>query len=278
LVVINGIAWDHINVFPTEEIYVDQFIQLLRQLEKAADIVYNETDSLLAQLVVDNSDESHYLHPFKTPTFKVKSGMWEIKLSGKRKSVQVVGAHNMTNIAAAWKVCELLAIEIEDFLRHIATFEGAAIRMQKIVENERLVVFRDYAHAPEKVHATIEAARATYPDWELIACVELHTFSSLDLNYLSRYQNTLKQADHKMVFVNPQQFDKRRLKSFEVDDIKSSFNDNLLIYTQSVEDLQIRIQQVVTDKTVLLLMSSGNFNGLDAQSLVQTITASTKTL
>jgi len=267
MVVINGISWDHINVFPTEEEYVKQFADLLQSLGKAADVIYNQEDKRLEDLIKQFTNESHYLHPFKTPSSHARKGSWEIKLEGEIQQVQIIGKHNMANIAAAWKACELLSVELPDFLHYISTFKGAAIRMEIVHQDEDSIVIRDYAHAPEKVKATVDAVKATYKDHTVIACVELHTFSSLNREFLPLYAKTLNTADHAIVFVRPNQFVKRRMEPLKEEEIRKAFDEKQLIYTQSVESLQHQIKSLAKGKYVILLMSSGNFGGMEINQL-----------
>ncbi len=272
MVVINGISWDHINVFPTEEAYVKQFADLLQSLEKAADVIYNQEDKHLVQLIKQFTNESYYLHPFKAPSSQVRKGNWEIKLEGKKQQVQIIGEHNMVNIAAAWKACELLSVELPDFLHHISTFKGAAIRMEIVHQDENSVIIRDYAHAPEKVKATLDAVKTTFKDHTVIACVELHTFSSLNRDFLPRYSRTLTTADHAIVFVKPDQFAKRRMEPLREEEIRKAFDEKKLIYIQAVDDLQQQIKSFAKGKYAILLMSSGNFGGMEIHQLLKELT------
>ncbi|MEM9718498.1 MAG: Mur ligase family protein [Bacteroidota bacterium] len=268
ILVLNGISWDHINVFPTEEGYVEQFDLLLKSLEKAADIIYNEKDKRLKQLIEKNPDESYYLYPFKVPSYKVKEEKWEIKLEGKKQALDVIGKHNMANAAAAWEVCELLGLEIGDFLSYLQDFGGAKLRMETSFESPTLKIIRDYAHAPEKVQATVQAVADTYKDHKLIACLELHTFSSLDRSFLPQYHKTMKEADDALVFVNPKQFEKRRMKPLEDQEIITAFGHKNVAFIQDISHLMNRIKQRIEPKTVILMMSSGNFQGLNIADLL----------
>lgn len=260
IAVITGISWDHINVFPTEKEYNFQFARLLQSLEKAADIVYNQEDKLLASMVKEYVDESsQYPHPFGVPSYKVRDGVYEIKIEGERAAVKMIGKHNMANIAAAWEVCNLLSVEIADFMQHIATFTGAALRMETVSDTPGKLIIKDYAHAPAKVEATVEAVREKFKGQNLIACVELHTFSSLNKNYLPLYKNTLKKADHKIVYVNPHALEKRRMPAISKADLIAAFGEKSLVYVTNPDELRAAIRHAVSGKDVMLMMSSGNF-------------------
>ncbi|MDX2246385.1 MAG: Mur ligase family protein [Bacteroidia bacterium] len=268
IAVITGISWDHINVFPTEKEYNFQFARLLQSLEKAADIVYNQEDKLLSGLVKEYVDESsQYPHPFGVPSYKVKDGVYEVKIEGEKAAVKMIGKHNMANIAAAWEVCNLLSVEPAGFMKHIATFTGAALRMQTVVEDSQKLVIKDYAHAPAKVQATVEAVREKFKKRNLIACVELHTFSSLNKNYLPLYKNTLKKADHKIVYVDPHALEKRRMPAISQSDLTDAFAEKNLVYVTNPEELRQAIKKTVSGDDVMLMMSSGNFGGMDLSQL-----------
>lgn len=268
MVVINGISWDHINVFETEEIYDKQFELLLDSMEKAGTVIYNKEDAKLAVMAEKLiQDESLYVFDFSTPKYEITDQGFVIELEGERKEVGVIGKHNMQNIRAAWKVCQLLGVEILDFLEHISTFTGAKLRLEKIHEDDKQVIFKDFAHAPAKVEATVEAVREKFKSHNMIACVELHTFSSLNHKFLPHYKNTLQAADHKIVFVNPHATEKRKMKPIVKDDLSEAFGEDELVYVTNKEDLLKEIAAIRSDEDVVLMMSSGNFGGLDWNKL-----------
>lgn len=270
MLVLTNISWDHINVFPTEDIYLAQFETLLKQLKKAADVIYFEEDAQVQQLIEAHTDENlHYLHPYKVPSYKVSKEGFEIKLHGERQLVQVIGAHNMANIAAAWKACELLGVQLEDFLGQIATFRGAGIRLEVKHESEDLVIIRDYAHAPNKVEASVKAVKERYPHHHVVAVYELHTFSSLNQAFLPAYAHSLDQADTPMVFVNPAALLKRRLPPLEPAYVQTAFQHPQLTVLQEKETLLASLKKAQKGRTVYLLMSSGNLGGIDPMNLAK---------
>lgn len=269
ITVITGISWDHINVFPSEDIYEEQFTLLLESLEKAGDIMYNEGDARLRSLVETYTDaNSQYRYPFTTPKYKVKDGKYEIRLGGERAFVPLIGRHNMANLAAAWLVCKQLSVTIEDFLEYIQTFKGASIRLETLHQSDKLTLIRDYAHAPAKVAASVQAVRESYPKKNLIACMELHTFSSLDQGYLPLYEETMAQADHRIVYVNPKAVEQKRMPEITKSHLVKAFGDENLIHVSSAEEVKAAIAAVRTDDDVCLMMSSANFGGLDLNSLI----------
>ncbi|MCI4670118.1 MAG: Mur ligase family protein [Bacteroidia bacterium] len=269
ILAISNISWDHINVFPTEEVYLEQFEFLLQGLEKASSIIYHENDERLSDMVKEHTDpEIHYLYPYKTPAYKVEEEQFEIDLHGLTKKLKVIGAHNMANVNAAWKTCELLGVSLDQFLESISSFEGAGIRLEIIKENPGELLIRDYAHAPSKVKASVDAVKSNYPDKNVIACLELHTFSSLNKNFIPHYKGSLVPADHKLVFVNPKAIEKRRMEPIEEEFILESFGEGKLVFAKSVDEVKSFIQDARTGKDVILMMSSGNFGGMDLKSLI----------
>lgn len=271
MVSISGISWDHINVFPTEEEYVDQFRLLLNSLSKAADIIYCETDSRLVRLIEEETDaESQYLHPYSLPNYKTEGGKFVIEIDGHSETMSVIGKHNMANIQAAWQVCCLLGVEIEEFLLHIRSFTGAKLRLEVLKEGADQIIIRDYAHAPAKVEATVEAVREQFQGHQLIACVELHTFSSLNKAFLPTYQGSLSPADRKIVYVDPRALEKRRMPSITHQDLIDAFGESELIYVNTPEELQAEISGSTSGKDVLLMMSSGTFGGTQLDTLLDT--------
>ncbi len=265
MIAITGISWDHINVFPTEALYNAQFEALLDSLGKAGDVVYPAGDNHLARMVKDHTDEeSQYLHPFPLPSYRVKEGVYQIKINGKTQAVSLIGKHNMANIATAWEVCRLLSVEIEQFLLHISTFVGAKSRLETVLESDNRLVIKDYAHAPAKVKATVEAVRERYKKQNMIACFELHTFSSLNADFLPHYKNSLKGANHKIVYVDPHALEKRRMAPITAAQVIKAFGDKKIVVVTSPESLQTAIRATITKgQDVFLMMSSGNFGGTD---------------
>ena len=177
--------------------------------------------------------------------------------------VSVFGKHNMSNIEAAWQVCQLLAIKPDQFRSAIAGFKGAGIRLEIIRETEGKIIIRDYAHAPEKVLASVHATREKYPKVSLTACLELHTFSSLNPDFLPRYKNSLNQADRQIVYVNQDVWERKRMEPFSEEVVKKAFGDPKVQFVQSEEQLV----SALSGGGVKLMMSSGNFSNLDLSAI-----------
>ncbi|MFK7924971.1 MAG: glutamate ligase domain-containing protein, partial [Bacteroidia bacterium] len=244
--------------------------KLLQSAPKAANIIYDKNDKRLNKLVEEHTDsDTHYLYPYKTPKYKVKNGVYTLMLEDHNAPIRIIGKHNMTNIAGAWEVCKLLAVESQDFLKHISTFVGASSRLETIGEESRGLVIKDYAHAPAKVAATVDAVKERFPKRRLIAVVELHTFSSLNKAFLPHYRKSLSAADVRIVMVDPNAIAKRRMEPIDLEDLKAGFGHKDLLYVQNAEELAATLSSVRQgEKDVLLMMSSGKFDGLSLEDLV----------
>jgi len=268
MIVISGIAWDHINVFPTEKLYNDQFIQLIRSMDKAGMIIYNEDDALVRAMVKKYSDpELHYLYPYSLPVHKLKGEVYEVKIGAEKGMVPVFGKHNFSNLAAAAQVVKLLAMENRQFLNHIASFRGAAFRLEKIYEDDKTIVIKDFAHSPSKVRASVAAVAEMYDKKQIIACLELHTFSSLNKEFLRQYKKTLKLLRKKIVFVNAHTLKMKNMVPITREEIIQAFDDKDIQFVTSKEELLKALVLLKGIRNVFLMMSSGNFGNLDLKQL-----------
>jgi len=267
--VISGISWDHINVFPTEAEYGHQFEKLVAGMPKAGMIIFNEGDKRLVNIIKAHGDkEAYYLYPYKAPDYRIRNGKYEVKIKGNRQAVSVIGAHNMANLAAAWQVCALLAVEIEDFLRLISTFKGAGKRLEVIHEDGQNVIYKDFAHSPSKVKATAEAVAELHKKKNIIACLELHTFSSLSKEFLSQYKGSLKAVKNKIVYINEHTLKMKNLPAISRDELVAAFGDKKLIFASNAEELASEVAKMKGSENIFLMMSSGNFAGKDLKELV----------
>lgn len=269
VVVISGIAWDHINVFPTFEEYLDAFRQLLLAMPKAGMVIYNSEDALVSELVWRHTDEElHYRFAYETPTYRVHDHRTEIKLDSLRGTLPIYGKHNMANAAAAHQVAKLLAVDTGSFLKQMESFTGAGLRLQKVFESAQLTIVRDFAHAPSKVAATVQAVAEFYKDYNIVACLELHTYSSLNKAFLSQYRDTLKKVANKIVLISAHTLEIKRMEPVSVDEIHHAFHDNAIAYVTTQAGLVSAIQQKLhTGKNLVLLMSSGALDGLQVAEL-----------
>jgi len=267
IAVLSGIAWDHMNVFPTMEDYTKQFEIFIQLLPENARLIYSGDDPLLKKIIdrsgrCDLSVVRYNEHPH------INSGdAFSLEHNGKLIPVKVFGKHNMYNLSAAREVCRSLGIGDVDFYRAIQDFEGARNRLEKIGGNDQFSMYKDFAHAPSKVKATVEAVRSLYPIRKVVACFELHTYSSLNINFLPQYRGTLDQADEAIVYFNPHALEIKRLPMLVESAVKQAFNrTNLMVFSDS-NRLQDYLLKMNWENAVLLMMSSGNFNNADLEDL-----------
>lgn len=263
---ISGIAWDHINVFPREEDYLEQFRIFIEKTEVGGSLVYCMEDTILRNLVRSSSRILDYI-PYREQLSEIRDGKTCLLYDEKKYPVKVFGRHNMQNISGARTICELLGIDHESFYKAIGSFKGSARRMQKLEENKMCAIYLDFAHAPSKVKATTTALKEQYPGRHLTAILELHTFSSLNAGFLPRYQGSLEAADRAIVYYNPKTVAHKKLSEISADQVKSAFRkDNLLVYSNAEKLVQALLGSDWKDSN-LLIMTSGNFDGQDLESL-----------
>lgn len=268
ILVVTGISWDHINVFPSLKTYEEQFRRLLSTQAKASSIIYAKDDKVLSGMVKEYMvDEVHYSIPFSTPSYKVKEGVFSLKIEKKRTDLQVIGEHNMRNLAAAWEACKLVGIELSDFMEAVRSFRGANSRLETIKHTPNSIVYKDYAHAPAKVGATVKAVREQYPKRNFIACLELHTFSSLTKSFLPEYKGTLDSADTKLIYINPETVAAKRMEAISEEELQAAFSSTDLKLLNQKEDIISSVQEKITGEDVILMMSSGNFSGVELTNI-----------
>lgn len=266
IALLSGIAWDHINVFPTFENYVDQFSIFVDTMVKGGMMVYNQEDEVVKQVVEETSNHIKK-YPYKTPEYTIENGATILDTAEGEVPLEIFGKHNLQNLEGARAICFHLGIGEEEFYEAIADFKGASKRLEKIAENDETVVYKDFAHSPSKVGATTKAVREQYPNRKLLACLELHTYSSLNEDFLKEYEGTLEGADEAVVFYSPHAVKIKRLKEVSEEQIANAFKrDDLIIYTEPKAFKKYLFEQNLKD-TALLLMSSGNYGGLDFEEL-----------
>lgn len=271
IAVLSGIAWDHINVFPTFSLYRKQFELFINTIEPKGHLIYYSNDHELLDVVKKSNKNISYT-PYSEHAFISKVDKTYLKTEDKEVEINIFGQHNMANISAAKHVCNLLNISDSDFYQSIKSFSGAAKRLQKIGSGHTTDVMLDFAHAPSKVRATVKAMKDFYTYRKLIACLELHTFSSLNPKFLEQYKGTLNDADTPIVYYNPKTLEHKNLPPIEPGYVKQKFgNKKLQVFTDS-NDLNNFLLKQFWDNTNLLLMSSGNFSGLDIVGLTKAIT------
>jgi UDP-N-acetylmuramate: L-alanyl-gamma-D-glutamyl-meso-diaminopimelate ligase len=267
---ISGIAWDHFNVFPTWEAYVKQFELLADSLPKAGAIIYDESDDMLNVIGQKERADVQSL-PYIAHPYRVESGKSVLLTGDGEVPVLVFGEHNMKNISGARAVCERLGVTDEEFYAAIQTFKGASKRLELVGSNSTVSIYRDFAHAPSKVEATTSAVKEQFPERSLVACAELHTFSSLNKTFLKQYRRKLNAADVAAVYYNPLTLEHKRMEPISAEDIRAAFKrEDLHVFT-SADELTSFLKEQVWENANLLLMSSGTFGELDLGKLAEDI-------
>lgn len=253
--ILTGIAWDHINVFPTFDLYVDTFRKFVDTFEPNGTFIYYSGDENL-QKIAEGARKDINCRPYSAYKGEV--------------AMQVFGQHNMENLQAACMACESIGVKPEDFYREIATFTGAANRLEKIAETDRCVAYKDFAHSPSKLRATVKAVRERYSDKCLVAAMELHTFSSLMADFLPQYNGCMAEADIAYVYFNPHVIEHKRLTPITADEVAAAFaSPNIRVFTDS-QALQQQLRDLFATQlrnrpVALLMMSSGTFDGIDVK-------------
>jgi UDP-N-acetylmuramate: L-alanyl-gamma-D-glutamyl-meso-diaminopimelate ligase len=262
IALMSGIAWDHINVFPTYENYVEQFSIFVDSIVQGGSINYNEEDPEVKR-VVEASDNQIRKIAYQTPEYRVENGQTILASPEGDLPIEVFGKHNLNNLAGAKWICQHMGIDEDDFYEAISTFKGASKRLEKIAETPKSVAYKDFAHSPSKVEATTNAVKEQYENRTLVACLELHTYSSLNAEFLKEYKGALDAADVAVVFYSPHAVEIKKLEEVTHQQIANAFErDDLIIYTNP-EDFKNFLFSQQFDNKALLLMSSGNYGGLD---------------
>lgn len=277
IAILTGIAWDHINVFPTFEFYLEQFVTFINKIEPGGLLIYNESDPVLNELVINHGRKDIRYRPYDVPPHTIKQGKTSIHLEGFSGTLEVFGNHNLLNLHAAYYACEELGISTIDFVQAIGSFTGAAKRLELLSSNGQTAVYRDFAHAPSKVKATIEAVKSQFPDRKLIGVLELHTYSSLNEAFMKEYNGALEPADLAVVFYSKHALQIKRLPELPETAVQQGFNKaGLLIFTDATL-LKEWLFSVNYRNSNLLLMSSGNYDGMDVQEMAKEIISKTDT-
>lgn len=268
---ISGIAWDHINVFPTFENYLDQFREFLSTLIPGGNIIYNANDAEVKELV-ENFDGNLIKTDYTIAQYVIENGVtYIITTDGTQIPLTVFGEHNLQNIEGAKQVCKLLGIEENNFYQAISSFAGAAKRLELLANNKDTNVYKDFAHSPSKLKATIEAVKQQYPERELVSVMELHTFSSLNKEFLKEYKGTMDMANELVVFIDKKTFEQKRIQEYHEDVVKKAFGNKKLKFFNQPEILEGFLSSINYKGKNLLLMSSGNFGGLNLNEIAQNI-------
>ena len=282
--IITGIEWDHINVFPTFDIYRDQFAQFINLIEPNGTLIYCDEDNEVRRVAVDNKRTDIQKLPYVCPEHRVVNGITYIG----NIPLQVFGHHNLLNLTAARLACRQVGVTDEQFDEAISTFEGASKRLELVKKSDSCAVYKDFAHAPSKLRATIHAMREQYPGRKLVACMELHTFSSLTQEFLQQYRGTMDEADVRYVYFSQHALQLKKLPPLDPEEVKAAFGGNVEVYTDSKKLVECvialmrkcvsadapatdAITQSHNNAINLLMMSSGNFDGIDFAALANEI-------
>ncbi len=263
---LTGIAWDHINVFPTFENYVDQFRIFTGLIGEGGSLIYCSEDKLLEEVALESRADIKKI-AYGLPEYHISNGITFIETSGGLVSLKVFGKHNLMNINGARLLCHELGISDRDFYRAIAGFEGAANRLELVRQNNENRLFKDFAHAPSKVRATIQAVREQFPEHRLVACLELHTFSSLSKEFLGEYQGSFDGVDRGCVFFNPHAVNMKRLPELHAEDVREGFGNEKIAIFDNSKKMTGWLHKQKQPGTIFLMMSSGNFDGIDLKQL-----------
>ncbi len=270
IALISGIAWDHINVFPTFENYKEQFSIFINKIEPNGSLFYCEKDQILVDVVQKSNNDINKVG-YNSHQYIKKNDKTYLIHNNSEVPLHVFGDHNLQNISGAKLVCNKLGLSDDEFYTAIAEFKGAAKRLETLAENNDTIIFRDFAHSPSKLSATVHAVKEQFKERELIAIMELHTFSSLNLNFLNEYNGSMDKADQAIVYYNPEVIKHKKLAPISKDQVKSSFQNNQLIVFTEQEELLQYIQGIHLSNKNLLLMSSGNFSRIDLKNLAENL-------
>lgn len=266
IALLSGIAWDHINVFPTFESYKQPFLSFVNTISQGGALIYNEEDKEVVEVV---EQSSNYLKkfPYHTPNYVIKDEKVYLQTSEGELQLSLFGRHNLLNLEGARLVCNQIGIQNEAFYEAILSFRGASRRLEKIYDTNEYIVYKDFAHAPSKVMATVKAVKENFSNKRLIACLELHTYSSLNPEFLKQYKNTLDKADEALVFYSEDALKIKRMEPISKELIINSFEkNNLQVFTDPVL-LENYLKEIDKNNSIFLMMSSGNYGGINLDSI-----------
>jgi UDP-N-acetylmuramate: L-alanyl-gamma-D-glutamyl-meso-diaminopimelate ligase len=265
IALISGIAWDHVNVFPTFENYQEQFDIFCSLIEKGGSLIFNKEDTSVKALGEKYSTVLQ-VKPYGTPTFTPESNGSILEWQKKKYHLSIFGKHNLQNAMGAMFVAEKMGVSNEQFLTSLEDFKGAGKRLQKVSESSEFIMFKDFAHSPSKLKATTNAVKHQFPKRRLIACMELHTFSSLQKDFLPLYQHCMEDADEAIVYFNPEVVKHKKLPELAISDVEKGFGGTVRVLNKT-EDVLSFLRAQNWNQSTLLMMSSGNFDGIEFEEL-----------
>lgn len=268
IALLSGIAWDHINVFPTFPFYVEQFSKFVDLIEPNGSYIYYEKDENLQQIAVQSRNDIEKL-PYWSHDSVIENGITYLLADGKKIKLQIFGDHNLQNISGAQLICCQLGLSDEQFYAAIAEFKGASRRLEVLAQKEDCVVFNDFAHSPSKLKATTEAVKKQFPERKLVACLELHTFSSLKKDFLPQYKNSMNAADMAIVYFNPHTIEHKKLEPITEEQVAEAFDSPGMMISTDSDQLFAYLKSQEWENANLLLMTSGNFSGKNLRQLAE---------
>lgn len=266
IALISGIAWDHINVFPTFENYVHQFELFIDSITPGGALIYNQDDPEVVKLV-EKTEKPLKKFAYSTPDFTIEDGISYLQTEEGPIPLEVFGKHNLSNLEGARLICNQLGVMDEDFYEAIQSFKGASKRLELVSRTAEYVVYKDFAHAPSKVISTTNAVKEQFDQKQLVACLELHTYSSLNPEFLGEYKGALSKADEKIVYYNPEALAIKRMAPISPEDIRNAFGDETIQVFTSSSDLKNHLDSMDKSGKVFLMMSSANFGGIDLKEV-----------
>ena len=269
IALLSGIAWDHINVFPTFSNYLKQFELFIDQIQDGGYLTYCSEDETLN--IISSSNPEIETEAYQLPQYKIEEGRTFITHEGGETELEIFGAHNLLNMMGALNVSKQLGLSETTFFNAMASFKGASRRLEKIFEREGMLVYKDFAHSPSKVRATVKAVKEQFKDYKVITGLELHTFSSLNKSFLAEYKNTMSGVDVAYVYFDPESVAHKKLDDLSEELVYESFDrKDLKVFVDSSEYCE-SIRKEVNSKTVVLLMSSGNFGGVVLEDFAKSL-------
>lgn len=265
IALISGIAWDHINVFPTFENYVNQFDIFIQMIEESGSLIYNSSDNELSKLADKYKSQVRSI-AYDVPNYQISENGTILEYKGKHYPLAIFGDHNLQNLMGAMYVVKEMGIDEYAFLKAMESFTGAGKRLQKVIQSEGFVMYKDFAHSPSKLKATTAAMKKQYPKQKVVACMELHTFSSLKKEFLPHYMDSMKSADVALVYFNPAVVSHKKLEPITISMVEDGFGGGVVVVNETQKVLDF-IHQEVKNNSALLMMSSGNFDGINFDDL-----------
>ncbi len=266
IALISGIAWDHVNVFPTLDSYVQQFDSFIYSIQAGGVLIYNAEDEVLSNLVEGHSHPIKKI-PYRTPVHFINKGTTYLETTEGSLPLSVFGEHNLLNLSGAQWISQLMGLDASGFYEAIPSFTGASKRLELLAKGDTGLLFKDFAHAPSKVKATAKAVKKQFLEHRIMLCLELHTYSSLDPNFIAQYAHTLDHADEALIFYDPEALRIKNREPIATERILQAFAlPTLKVFTDG-KALSDYVLQKEYSKAVLVMMSSGSFGGLDWTAL-----------